>query len=111
MSKQMMVLTKKVDEGLVLTRINGELEGMQNFVGGLIERVGITESIDLICDEEFLFKDYQPNIKVEGDYSEVVIHGDCFFAKHDGMGEYIDLTEADVNHLFKQVKIMGYSKQ
>ena len=81
------------------------LEAMQKLVcprgeGALIERVpGISEldeaGIDLFANEEALFdRDCTPNLLVHNHQTQ--IRGPIFFIGHDGEGESVGLTDAQL---------------
>lgn len=86
---------------------------MQEKVGGLIERIHLPfeTTIDLWCDDEGLFKDYNDNLIVSnylnrvwncGDYYH--INGDVLILGHDGEGEDIVwLTDEEANWIYNEL--------
>ena len=84
---------------------------MQEKVGGLIERIPLPfeTTIDLWCDDEWLFKDYKENVKVN-DYLNRVWHcGDFYHIKgnvlilgHDG-ADTVWLNEEEANWIYNEL--------
>ncbi|MBR5317410.1 MAG: DUF3846 domain-containing protein [Lachnospiraceae bacterium] len=58
--------------------IDDSLQSMQDFVGGLIEKVGLTPNIDLICNEEGLINGSEPRVMLieDGHFQNCIIMGD-----------------------------------
>ena len=100
------VIVCRVGQLAVVEQMAPGLKPMQDIVGGHIECVGLEgtpfeHGIDLWCNEEFLLKDYKPNRTIG---PQLVIHGDFFIAAHDGEGETLGLTDAEVARLLPKVK-------
>lgn len=78
--------------------IDDSLHSMQNFVGGLIEKVGLTPYIDLICNEEGLLNESEPRVMLveDGHLQNCIIMGDCFVCRHDGKGNFESIKETDL---------------
>ena len=101
-------------DGTIMTS-NGEgkvpLAFMKEKVGGLIERIPLPfkTTIDLWCDDEWLFKDYKENVKVN-DYLNRVWHcGDFYHIKgnvlilgHDGE-DTVWLNEEEANWIYNEL--------
>ena len=84
---------------------------MQEKVGGLIERIPLPfeTTIDLWCDDEGLFKDYNENVMVSnylnrvwncGDYYH--IKGDVLILGHDD-GNTVWLTDEESNLIYNEL--------
>lgn len=114
--------TKQMDGKYIVVKANGQieigegsgdvpLEFMQKKVGGYIERIPLPyeSSVDLWCDEEGLFKDYQKNVIVSdylnhiwkcGNYYNIM--GDVLILAHEAEdSEWLKDDEAD--RLFKML--------
>ena len=79
-----------------------DYKGMQNFVGGLIERVVIPFSIkgidyDVYVNEEGMFSDNDPSMVLyyQGEIHNV-IKGNFFISKVDGEGDSVSLTDDEI---------------
>ena len=84
---------------------------MQKKVGGLIEKIPLPfeTTIDLWCDEEWLFKEYKENVIVSnylnrvwdcGDYYH--IKGDVLILGHDGENT-VWLTDEEANWIYNEL--------
>lgn len=72
--------------------IDGELEAMQNLVGGYIEPYPYNDDIDIYLNEEGKLIGLKPNLKIIHDNMIVdVIVGTVFFAKVDEEGNTVSL--------------------
>ena len=71
--------------------IKNDLVQFQKIVGGYIELVRITNDVVMLCNEEFLIHDYQPNRIVNG----VVIHG-TFLLIGDVSPEFGSLSDDQI---------------
>lgn len=78
--------------------IEDSLHSMQNFVGGLIEKVALTPDIDLICNEEGLINGSEPRVILmeNGHFQNCIVMGDCFVCRHDGRGNLVSVKESDL---------------
>ena len=84
--------------------IENTLEAEQAFVGGLIEKVALTERIDLICNEEFLLQGLEPRVAMDlGGELPQIICGDCFICRHDGRGNFVSIREEDLEIIAKKI--------
>lgn len=63
--------------------ITETLEGMQREVNGFIEVIHITNSIDLIINEEGAIQEQNANFKIKTKTGSQIIRGDAFFISHD----------------------------
>ena len=93
--KELKVVLKKVGENPEIMNIENTLEAKQKLVGGLIEVVGLTEDILLICNEEGKLEHLQPNLLFDYDY----IAGDCFFVGDDCKGDFKSLTDEQIEEV------------
>lgn len=92
------VVVKQPGQKPHIASIPGNLQGMQNVVGGYIERFtvpGISEEIDCWCNDEGLINGLQPNFGVGGH----PICGTVFFAGVTDEGETIGLTDEQVREV------------
>ena len=102
--KELRIVLKKVGENPEIMNIENTLEAKQKLVGGLIEVVGLTEDILLICNEEGKLENLQPNLLFDYDY----IAGDCFFIGDDyNNGDFKSLTDEQI----KEVKDICNKRQ
>ena len=78
--------------------IEDSLHSMQNFVGGLIEKVALTPDIDLICNAEGLINGSEPRVILmeNGHFQNCIVMGDCFVCRHDGRGNLVSVKESDL---------------
>lgn len=77
--------------------IPNELKEFQKIVGGLIEVVRVKDDVILLCNEEFLFMDFEPNRVVNG----TVIHG-TFLLIADVAPEFGSLSDKAVEFFGKR---------
>ena len=70
--------------------IRDELKAKQSVVGGLIEPVYFADNNEALiyCDEEFLFKNYEPNRRV----GDTIIHG-TFMVIGNGVNSHGEMTD------------------
>ena len=89
-----------------LMEIPATLEAKQKFVKGYIERVAITEDIDLIVNDSGLIDGLAPNRILVDDNKEViaVLCGDIFACRHSGE-EFTSIREEDIPTIRKYVKV------
>lgn len=106
-----LVLTKNNFE---VKEIKGELEDLQNIVGGYIEipylsRTFTDNGIDVIINEEGKFiEDCKPSITIiDGITRQIldVVHGNCIFVSHDDEGETIELTEEQIAIVLEELNM------
>jgi hypothetical protein len=96
-TKELFVMAIKQEQAPTFEKIDGTLKGMQSFVGGLIEIVGLGfEDYLIVCNEEGKMIDgLKPTLSIGHD----VIMGDCFICKDSVDGELTSLTNEDVEKL------------
>lgn len=87
----MIVVVKEPNKAAEIREIEDSLEARQKIVGGLIEVVELINGLDLVCYEEFLYFDFEPNIMVGG----TVFYGTVFITKPDDKGYFVSLSDAD----------------
>lgn len=85
----------KVSPGgtLEIKEIEDNLRACQNEVGGLIDIVEITDSIDLYVNDEFLLNGSKISLFLN---DNLIVHGDCFFKS--------DNFEKDINYMYKKLR-------
>ncbi len=89
------VLHVRVGARPAVVEISHELREMQRLVGGYVDCIGMSDGVDVWCnDEALLTNEPQPNRTVPG--MAEPIYGDFFLARHDGNGNMVSLTEADI---------------
>lgn len=89
-----------------LMEIPATLEAKQKFVKGYIERVAITEDIDLIVNDSGLIDHLPPNRILINDEGEVIalLCGDIFACRHSG-AEFTSIREEDIPIIRKYLKV------
>lgn len=94
--KELRIVLKKVGKNPEIMNIENTLDAKQKLVGGLIEVVGLTEDILLVCNEEGKLDDLLPNLMFDYDY----IAGDCFFVGDDYKnGDFKSLTDEQIEEI------------
>ena len=80
--------------------IENKLQAMQKIVGGRMERISVTEGIDLIVNEEYLFNGSKPRVMIfeNGEVVNIVM-GDCFVCRNDSKGNFTDIKREDISIL------------
>ena len=95
--KELRIVLKKVGRNPEIMNIENTLDAKQKLVGGLIEVVGLTEDILLVCNEEGKLDNLLPNLMFDFDY----IAGDCFFIGDDcENGNFKSLTDEQINEVY-----------
>ena len=86
--------------------IEDTLENLQEYVGGYIEVIGITENIDLVCNDEGKLMGLDITAALINDDGEVVeiIAGDCFLVRNNGEGEFESIKDEDADIIKRYVK-------
>ena len=84
--------------------IENKLQDMQKIVGGRMERISLTEGIDLIVNEEYLFNGSGLRLFIfeNGEISNVVM-GNCFVCRNDKRGNFTDIKREDIQILNKML--------
>ena len=93
----------------VVEQIDADLDGLYSVVGEPVDALQLEEipipgydllvggGYDLWCNDEGLVNGMSPNRMVPHPHlGEVPIHGACLIARHDGEGNTVSLTEADL---------------
>lgn len=94
--KELRIVLKKVGKNPEIMNIENTLDAKQKLVGGLIEVVGLTEDILLVCNEEGKLDNLLPNLMFNYDY----IAGDCFFVGDDYKnGDFKSLTDEQIEEI------------
>ena len=94
--KELRIVLKKVGKKPEIMNIENTLDAKQKLVGGLIEVVGLTEDILLVCNEEGKLDNLLPNLMFDYDY----IAGDCFFVGDDYKnGDFKSLTDEQIEKI------------
>lgn len=85
----------KVSPGgiLEIKEIEDNLRACQDEVGGLIDIVEITDSIDLYVNDEFLLNGSKISLFLN---DNLIVHGDCFFKSEH--------FEKDINYMYKKLR-------
>ena len=101
---------KQSMEGVM--EVENTLEGEQKFVGGYIEVLGLTENLDLVCNEEGKLNHLGATAAwIEEDKVLEVICGDCFVCRFTEDGDFAPIVESDIevirNILKPVVEIAG----
>jgi hypothetical protein len=85
--------------------IENSLESEQRFVGGLIEVVGLTEELDLVCNDEGKINELAPQaIWIDNGKLVDIICGSCFVCRHDDEGNFTDIRKSDEEQIREQLK-------
>jgi hypothetical protein len=91
--------------------IENSLKAEQKFVGGLIELIGLTEELDLICNDEGKINGLPPQAAwLDNGELVDIICGNCFVCRHDDEGNFTDIMESDeerIRELLKAVVLVG----
>ena len=81
-----------------IMEVRNTLHSLQEFVGGLIEVISLTEELDLICNDEGKINGLPPTAAWldHDDQLLDVICGDCLVCRHDGEGGFASIKESDL---------------
>ena len=80
--------------------IENSLQAKQKFVGGRIEVISLTEELDLIVNEEYLFNGSKPRVMIfENKEISNIVMGDCFVCRNDSKGNFTDIKREDISIL------------
>lgn len=85
----------KISPGAILEikEIENSLKACQGEVGGLIDIIEISDSIDLYVNDEFLLNGSSPSLFLN---DNLIVHGDCFFKSNN--------FEQDINYIYKKLR-------
>jgi len=105
MSKTIKTIVARVGQHPAVEEIEAGLDGMQAVVGGYIERVQLSETVDLWLNEEGRITGLPLNRLVRDDYgNDWDVHGDVFLASHDDEGDTVSLSEEDLAKWLPRLK-------
>ena len=78
--------------------VENTLEGLQQFVGGYIECINLTEELVLVCNEEGK-NNGMPISTIWLEDGEVVemIAGPCLVCRSDEEGEFVSIEDSDIS--------------
>lgn len=80
--------------------IENTLQAKQNLVGGRIEVISLTEELDLIVNEEYLFNGSGLRlILFQNDEISNIVMGDCFVCRNDSKSNFTDIKREDISTL------------
>ncbi len=85
------VVVCRVGAPPAIEMIPSGLKSMQAIVGGMIELIRLTRTVDMWCNDNALAEGLLPNRQVGDHY----ILGDFFIASHNAEGDTVGLTEED----------------
>lgn len=99
----MIIVKCRVGEDSKLDVIDGDLQSMQDLVGGYIESVPLSERMSLVCNEEGKIEGLKPNriLNVNGMAIDVICG--TFFIVGNGAEDFRSLTDdelEEVHHMF-----------
>lgn len=84
--------------------ITGTLESMQAVVGGFVEHVSLTQTLDIWVNEEGLLLQLPYNRTLATPFGEIPLFGTILVTSHDEQGETIGLTDGQVNFVLQLFK-------
>lgn len=87
--------------------IENTLKAEQEFVGGRIEVISITDEIDLVCNDEGKILELMPSLAIM-DNNEIVdvICGNCFLCRFDDEGNFNDIKDDDIEKIKEKVSLI-----
>ncbi|MCS0827407.1 DUF3846 domain-containing protein [Cytobacillus firmus] len=108
--KTLKIVRLNVGSQIEVIEMVHSLEDMQAIVGGWLERVRITDDIDLWINEEGLLQELPLNfvtfVVKDGEPQPVhSIVGNVFFASHDEEGETISLNDIQIKRIKKMFSL------
>lgn len=78
--------------------VENTLEGLQQFVGGYIECINLTEELVLVCNEEGKINGMSiSTIWLEDGEVVEMIAGPCLVCRSDEEGEFVSIMDSDIN--------------
>jgi hypothetical protein len=99
--KQIKVIVKAPGEQPVVQMLDNTLQALQATVGGYVESLTLSRSRVLLCNEDGKRLRLQPNL-VSGLIDPIV--GTVIVAKHNGKGDFVSLTKADIEDTLAQLR-------
>ena len=97
----MRILYYEVGRTNVEINIPNELKTLQDLVGGHLETVKVNADLSVVCNEEGLILNLPYNRVVNGQ----IIFGNFFITKFDGIDDFTDLTDEDINMILNVYSI------
>ncbi len=97
----MKVIAYRVGQEPEVIELGNDLKEMQEFVGGYIETIRVTDELILVCNEEGKYLDLPTNRQVymiDLPMLRDIICGD-FFVCRDNEEEFDDVSEGDIERL------------
>lgn len=73
----------------------GHLSAMQDIVGGLVDCVGLTDGLDLWCNDEGIILDLPLNRSLHYPLGRVDIYGDFMISRVTDDGDVASVTDSD----------------
>ena len=99
------VIVARVGQEPVIEEVEDSLSGMQAVVGGYIERVQLSETVDMWLNEEGRITGLTMNRLVPDEYGrQWDICGDLFLASHNQEGDTVSLSNADQDKWMARIK-------
>ena len=95
------VIIKEPGKAAQIKEIENTLETFQEIVSGYIETFEIGARMSLVCNEEGKLRKLQPNFKCAND----VIVGTVILTTHNDEGDFIDLSDNQIEFLFNCLKL------
>jgi hypothetical protein len=76
--------------------VENSLKAEQHFVGGHIEVLGLTDELDLVCNDEGKICQMEPRAVwiYRGELVEIIC-GDFFVCRHNDEGEFVSIEDRD----------------
>src|SRR5690554_4697853 len=103
-NKQSLINNEVMNEHNVISL--PDYKSQRKFIGNILERVSITDNLDLVCDEEFLLNgSSRPSLVLHYNNGEIasVIHGNWFIARNKenehGEQEWVGLEKYEIEYL------------
>ena len=98
---KVIILEAENDEAIIVEKWEHSLENLQQFVGGYIEAVRVTDSITLWINEEGKLEGLEPNFhlcRMNGMPYDLVV-GDVLIAGTDEEGNTVSLTDDEIKEV------------
>lgn len=97
--KTIKILLVKPQTQPEIKEINNDLETLQKLVDGYIEAVQLTSSHTLICNEDgkLIGLPFNREVIIQNRIAHQIV-GDFIVTKHNSEGDFISLTDNEVNN-------------